>query len=226
MHIAGRLIRSATSRVKRRLVRPYLRLANDGLTLGPGADVYNSTFGRLVRLGRGTEVAESHVGDYSYLGPGCTVVRAKIGKFCSVARDVEIGLGSHPSRDFVSTHPIFYLARPAHGWNLTDRDMREEFATTVIGNDVWIGARALIKGGVTIGDGAIVGAGAVVTRDVPPYTIYVGVPAKLLRHRFDSDQITTLLSVRWWDWDEERLRSNAVDWLDINTFIEKLKVAE
>ncbi|HEX8325549.1 MAG TPA: CatB-related O-acetyltransferase [Tepidisphaeraceae bacterium] len=150
---------------------------------------------------------------------------AKIGKFCSVATGAVIGLGEHPSREYVSTHPIFYAARPWVGMDFLGRDHHDDSPLTVIGNDVWIGAHALIKAGITIGDGAIIGAGAVVTHDVPCYAVVVGVPARVLRSRFDDASVQYLLNLRWWDKSDEWLREHVELFRDLKELVDKVPVS-
>ena len=131
----------------------------------------------------------------------------RIGKFCSIACGAKFLFNSanHTLRS-LSTYPfpIFY-----EEWGLEGKDIRQAWdnkGDIVIGNDVWIGYQAVILAGVTVGDGAIIGSRAVVTRDVPPYTIVGGVPAKPIRKRFDEDTIARLQALRWWDWDQETIR--------------------
>lgn len=131
----------------------------------------------------------------------------KIGKFCSIACGAKFLFtsGNHSLQSLSTyTFPIFY-----EEWGLDAKDIRSAWdnkGDIVIGNDVWIGYEAVILSGVTIGDGAIVGARAVVTKDVPPYTIVGGVPARSIRRRFDEETIKKLEALRWWDWDEERIK--------------------
>ena len=133
--------------------------------------------------------------------------RLVIGRFCSIACGAKFLFtsGNHSLRSLATyTFPIFF-----DEWGLDAKNIRDAWdnkGDTVIGNDVWIGYEAVILSGVTIGDGAVIGARAVVTRDVPPYTIVGGVPAKPIRRRFDDETATRLRALRWWDWDEERIR--------------------
>lgn len=133
--------------------------------------------------------------------------RLKIGKFCSIACGAKFLFtsGNHSMQSLSTyTFPIFY-----EEWGLDAKDIRSAWdnkGDIVIGNDVWIGYEAVILSGVTVGDGAIVGARAVVTNDVPPYTIVAGVPAHPIRKRFDEEVIAKLQALRWWDWDEEKIK--------------------
>jgi acetyltransferase-like isoleucine patch superfamily enzyme len=193
----------------------YLRLTHHGLALGPGCIVSQVTFGRNVRLGNGVTALASVILDYTYLGNHVVVSNTSIGRFCSIASEVHIGVGSHPTSVWVSTHPIFYLSKPDIGWDLLPSDIRPESARTLIGSDVWLGTRATLKDGVTVGDGAIIAAGAVVTKDVDSFGIYAGIPAKLIRYRFAPDEIAFLQALRWWDKDLAWIRQNADAFRDI-----------
>lgn len=149
----------------------------------------------------------STVGDYSYVGEHQRLVYANVGKFCSIAGGGSIGMGTHTLNN-LSTSPIFTAKHNGVGITWTDQQPTNEFHEINIGNDVWIGARAMIMGGVTIGDGAVVGTGAIVTKDIPPYAIVGGVPAKIIRYRFSDDVIAKLLELKWWDMPEEKLKEH------------------
>lgn len=145
-------------------------------------------------------VLNSTIKTCSYVGRNSIVQNTSIGSFCSIANDVFIGLGAHPIAHF-STSPLFYRVSNTFNLKLIDEDYEfAEYRPIEIGNDVWIGARAIILDGVKIGDGAIVAANAVVTHDVPPYAIVGGVPAKVIRHRFSPEKIEQLLKLQWWSW--------------------------
>lgn len=151
--------------------------------------------------------------------------KVRVGKFCSIAANtVLIPSGGHiPPRGYekfrVSTFPLATLKR--NGWR-KEYELPDKEGIIMIGNDVWIGAGALILSGVTIGDGAIVGAGSVVTHDVPPYAVVGGVPAKIIRFRYNKDQIEALLKIAWWNWNIEKIKAN-MDYFygEIDAFIEK-----
>ena len=143
----------------------------------------------------------------------------KIGAFCSFASDVQIFLGGEHRADWVTTFPFpaFWGGIPGkiEDWALTRGDV-------IIGNDVWIGAEALVMSGVRIGNGAVIGARSVVTKDVPAYAVVAGMPAKLLRMRFNRETIARLEALAWWDWDESRIRKFIPRLLsgDVETFLE------
>ena len=176
----------------------------------------NTTFGVGCRLGGPVYIAGSSIGDYSYVETGCRISAATIGRFCSIAPYALVGLAEHPVEGFVSTHPMFYRHAPGYGYDLLDADAHTGITPTQLGNDVWVGAGACLKGGVTIGDGAVIGAGAVVTRDVEPYAIYAGVPARLVRYRFDHEIIEFLLRFKWWERDISWLREHKDELQDID----------
>jgi acetyltransferase-like isoleucine patch superfamily enzyme len=207
------------SALKSSLKALLFRTRHRHVGIGRDCNVAGSSFGRHVALGDDVTVLTSVIGDYSYVGPRTVICHTSIGKFCSLAADVSLGTGTHPSRDFVSSHPIFYLRRPSAGWTFADTDYRQEFQPTQVGNDVWIGLRASIRDGIRIGNGAIVGAGAVVVGDLEPYGVYVGVPARLVRHRFTAAQIEFLERFKWWDRDEAWMRANFRGFHDIERFI-------
>jgi phosphonate metabolism protein (transferase hexapeptide repeat family) len=153
-----------------------------------------------------TAIEYTALGDYSYLGPGCTVADAVIGKFCAIAAQVRIGAPNHPL-DRPSQHRFTYC--PEYYTVDAQRDhafFRQRRADrVVIGNDVWIGHAVIVMPGVKVGDGAVLAAGAVVTRDVAPYTIVGGVPAKQIRERFNREIAAQLSAIAWWDWPAETI---------------------
>lgn len=178
------------------------------LTLRYMASFGGSKLGRYTALYENVQVSNSSLGDYSYVSPDARIINAEIGKFCCIGPEVIIGLGMHPSREFVSLHPAFYSLRHQCGASFADNQYFDEFAPVSIGHDVWIGARAIIPDGVSVGTGAIVAAGAVVVQDVPAYAVVGGVPARVIRYRFSAEQIERLLNFKWWDKGDEWLAGN------------------
>ena len=180
--------------------------------------VKNSKLERTSKVGQKSSVLNSKIGRYTYIGRNNGITNAKIGSFCSLGSFVTVGGGVHPL-DRLSTSPLFY--DKGNIWHLKTfiaHDNKEvEQLLTIIGNDVWIGDYSYIKAGVVVGDGAIIGAGAVVTKDVPPYSIVGGVPAKVIRYRFSRETIDKLMELRWWEKDEEWLKRNVSEFSKIIT---------
>lgn len=168
----------------------------------------------------------------SYIGHDTVLKRTKIGKYTCIGPCVQSVIGQHPTSKFVSIHPAFFSLQKQTGFTYVNRQKFEEFTylqdqySFEIGNDVWIGHNALLMEGVTIGDGAIVAAGAVVTKDVPPYAIVGGVPAKVIRYRFDEEQIQFLLELQWWNKEESWIEEHADLFEDISCFVDKMKSEE
>jgi Acetyltransferase (isoleucine patch superfamily) len=159
------------------------------------------------------EKKERHdIGKYTYYSKTCLFgVRVEIGRYCSIGGFVQIGAGHHKYSD-LTTSPI------KTRWLKTEKIAVNK---TIVGNDVWVGSHAVIFAGVTIGDGAIIGAGSIVTKDVPPYAIVVGAPARIIKYRFDESRIKELLELQWWNLDVEDIAD--VDFENVELAIEQVK---
>ena len=155
----------------------------------------------------GVRFYRGKIGKYSYIGNNSFVSDTNIGNFTSISTDCYIGGTSHPT-DWVSTSPVFHKWENIMKKNFA-RNEFEIFKRTTIGNDVWIGNRVMIKAGVKIGDGAVVGMGSIVTKDIGPYEIWAGNPARLIRKRFDDETIDALEKMKWWEWDDNKIEKYA-----------------
>ena len=183
----------------------YASTLGDNVQVGEDARVFHSKLENNVAIHRGTVVSNVHFGSFSYVAEKSQLNYIEVGRFCSLGPYFLCGYGEHPT-NFVSTSPVFYSTRKQCGTSLVDKDYFDEIQATTIGNDVWIGARVFVRDGVKIGNGALVGAGAVVVKDVPDYAVVGGVPAKIIRYRFDPEAIEELLKIQWWNWTEDKLR--------------------
>lgn len=192
------------------------------------AKVERSMLGRYTEIGARTKFVESTLGDYSYVVNDGDVIYTTIGKFCSIAAMVRINPGNHPMHRATQAH--FTYRSSAYFDGETDEDAFFDWRRSTpvtIGHDVWIGHGAIILAGRRIGNGAVVAAGAVVTKDVAPYTIVAGVGAKVVKRRFSEELADALQALAWWDWDHERLRQALPDFraLGAEGFVEKYRHA-
>ena len=181
----------------------------------------NSKIDHSSKIQSGTTFVDSTMKRNSYCGYDCKIINCDIGAFCSIADGVVIGLAQHPI-EWVSTSPVFYRERSSIKKKYSLHELPRA-KRVQIGNDVWIGERAMIKSGVSIGDGAVIGMGSIVTHDVEPYSIVGGVPAKLIRKRFDDNTCKQLLQIKWWERDDKCLESIAEVISDPTKVIERLK---
>lgn len=200
--------------------RIILRLKNRKyhIILEAGTDIsYSSKFEGYNRIERNTTFSGS-IGYASYIGSDCHI-NAEIGKYCCIASRVVTVRGKHPTEKWVSMHPAFFSTQKQCGMTYVETNKYvEEKCGIKIGNDVWIGDSAIIMDGVHIGDGAVIAAGAVVTKDVEPYSIVAGIPAKIIRSRFQQSEIEALLAFKWWNKPLEWIEGNSQYFEDISAF--------
>lgn len=186
-----------------------------------GSAIKNSRIHKTSKVEAGSQILNLTMDRYSFCGYDCEISNCEIGSFTSIANGVVIGGGMHPL-DWVGMSPVFYKGRDSVKAKFSQFE-REVVKITVIGHDVWIGRNALIKQGINIGTGAVIGMGSVVTKDVPPFAIYAGNPAKLIRYRFSSDIIQRLLESKWWELDEKILSQVAINIKNPESFLNSLK---
>lgn len=179
---------------------------------------HNAKTGKYTKVNAPFFLHNVQIGDYSVLAYNAHAANVSIGKFCSIGPNFCCGLGLHPSGG-VSSSAMFYSTSKLNGMTLSKDNKYEERRQTVIGNDVYIGANTFVLDGVHISDGAVVGAGAVVTKDIPPYAVAVGVPARVVKYRFDEKTIEALLEKQWWNGTEEELKKVERNFWDVERFI-------
>lgn len=180
----------------------------------------------------GTIIKNCHIGKFSYISFNSRILRSKIGRFCSIGPRVYTGFSTHPTDSWVTTHPAFYM-NLFSTLKYTIHSNREQIFNpykeaengflTVIGNDVWIGADVKIMDGVTIGNGAIIAAGAVVTKNVEPYSIVGGIPAKIIKYRFKPTEIEFLEHFKWWEKPISWIKNHYLEFSNIENFKTKYK---
>lgn len=180
--------------------------------------VKNSKLSKNTLVYSPCSMSEVTVGFGTYIASYSNIHNTTIGKFCSIGPNFFCGYGIHPLNG-ISTAPMFYSSKKQNGTTLSKEDKVEERKSIIIGNDVFIGANVILLDGVSIGDGAVIGAGAVVTKDIPPYAIALGVPAKVVKFRFDDIVIQKMLEIKWWDWSEDKLKEVEQDFFAIDDFI-------
>ena len=193
-----------------------------------GKCILNSHIDKSSIVFSGSDIIDSSVGKYTYIGYDCHIDKADIGSFCSLSDHIFIGGAEHPMR-WVSTSPVFQKVKgvtergSGASIKLANHEV-EVFKRTTIGNDVWIGHAAVIRTGVTIGHGAVIGSGAVVTKDGPPYAIVGGIPAQIIRYRFDEQTIDRLIRSQWWELPLHTLKTSAKHITDPIRFLKDLGI--
>lgn len=215
-------------RIIYRFIRKEL-LKRDKVKIGHNAYFFKTHFEKNIRIGANCIINNSKIGFGTYINNSSSLPFSIVGRFCSIANNVSVAVGNHPVTDYVSTHPAFFSTLNQAGFFFVKETIFEEFKfardkyLVEIGNDVWIGSNVIILNGVNIGDGAIIGAGSVVTRNIEPYSINVGVPAKPIKKRFTDDEIQFLIDLKWWNKDFEWIRNHSKYFCNIKTLIMKLK---
>lgn len=197
----------------------FVRIKNSSCTIHADTLTRNVNFEECVRIEKGCFIGADKIGRYTFIGLNSYVDKSvsSIGRFCSIAMGAKIGLNNHPM-DWVSTHPFLYNKR----YEFVPENISVEGVNdkrTVIGNDVWIGANVTILAGITIGDGAVIGANALVTKDVEPYSVVNGIPAKHVKFRFEENVVKKLLEMKWWNWDDAKLKLRISDFRNPENFI-------
>jgi acetyltransferase-like isoleucine patch superfamily enzyme len=167
----------------------------------------HSRLGNYNVLFEDVTIVRSAIDDHTYVQRGSIISHAEVGKFCSIAPGVCVGVSQH-SIAGVSSHPAFYLRNTPLAKVYCEQDRFVTSRMTIVGHDVWIGQNAIVLGGLKIGVGAVIGAGAVVTRDVPPYAVVGGVPAEIIKYRFDEVVRRALLASNWWSQSDQWLQNN------------------
>ena len=184
----------------------------------------SSILGGYNLLSSKVRILNSIIGFGTYIGYRSSFDSVIIGKFSSIGANVQVIKGRHPTSLFVSTHPAFFSLSKQSGFTFTKKQLFNEHKlldnkwSIIVGNDVWIGSEVNILEGVKIGDGSIIAAGSLVTKDVPPYSIVGGNPCKIIRYRFNESEILSLLNFQWWNKDIEWLKENHSYFSDIKIF--------
>lgn len=166
----------------------------------------HSAFTRNTKLGPFVRLLHSKIGPYTRISKGCSLLFTEVGRFCSFGIGVQLGAGRHPIH-MASTSQLFYNTNSLkNDW--VHPISYEQNLPISVGNDVWIGSNTLIMGGVTIGDGAVIGARSLVTKDIPPYAIAVGMPARVIKYRFEPEVVERLLEIQWWNFSEDEIQAH------------------
>lgn len=213
--IKGRGVRIAMSKIGRYGIEFYRNchivksIVGNNVVIFENSSIFDSNLKGFNKIGKDCNISNSSLGVFSYIADNGRINNADIGKYCSIGLNLIVGQGKHPTT-FISTSPVFYSSSGVAGKSFTKSSLGlfEEYQRIKIGNDVWIGANVIILDGVEIGDGAIIGAGSLVTKSVAEYSIVGGVPAKLIKFRYDPEIIKKVKNSLWWDKDNKWLNEN------------------
>ena len=186
-----------------------------------GKAVRGSYIDKTAFINTGCNIVNSYIGRYSYCSYDAWVIETKIGSFCSISNNVRIGGPAHPT-EWVSTSPVFYSGNNVFSKHLAEIEY-EPFQKTIIGNDVWIGENVLIKAGVNVGNGAVIGMGSVVTKNIGAYEIWAGNPAKFIRKRFNDELCIQINNSNWWELSDKQLAKCALNISNPELFIKGCK---
>lgn len=178
----------------------------------------NSVIAENVFIADIHNIFDSSIGSFTSISPNARISMTDIGRFCSIGPNFISGWGIHPI-DGISTCRVFYSKDYVLGASFSDNNKIEERKRIKIGNDVWIGMNCSVLDGLVVGDGAVIAAGAVVTKDVPPYAIVGGVPARIIKYRFDEETIEKFLKIKWWNFSHNKLKEVSLHFFDVKEFI-------
>lgn len=181
-----------------------------------------STFTKFSEIRRFAKLNHSHIGKYTRINAHCHLARVTVGNFTAIGMNSIMGLGRHPL-NYASTQSIFYKKNNMKNDWVKPIDFIEGLPIN-IGNDVWIGRQCTVMDGVNIGDGAVIATGAIVTKDIPPYAIAAGIPAKIIKYRFSEEIIERLLEIKWWHFNDNEIQDNLEFFRDPNLTLKKLDV--
>jgi acetyltransferase-like isoleucine patch superfamily enzyme len=184
--------------------------------------IINSHVDKTTLVYAGSHLVNVRIGRYSNIGYDNTLINVEIGSFCAFGKNVTIGGASH-TLDWVSISSVFNNIKDGSQKKFSNHHFSVE-TKTFIGNDVWIGDNVLVKGGIVVADGAVLGMGSVVTKNVPPFEIWAGNPAKFIRKRFKDDEIVELLKMEWWDWEDDKISRYAPYFNNVAELINKYTI--
>jgi acetyltransferase-like isoleucine patch superfamily enzyme len=205
-----------------------------GVIIKKDCYIKNCNFEGKCVINKGNILSNSKIGFGTYLGSNNFFPYTRFGRYCSIGSNSKVIYSTHPTNTYVSTSPVFFSLGKQSGFTFVKEQKFDELMyidkdkeiVLDIGNDVWIGDDVTILGGVKIGDGAIIGTKALITKDIPPYAIVGGIPAKVIKYRFNQEQIDFLNELKWWNYDESWLKANVHLFNNIDNFMMRLKFNE